>query len=57
MIPQTYQNDPKKSNGLYTLRIDLYAAYMTLVFCAMIGYQALRSMVYLRSVLVNTLRR
>ncbi|MFS7934990.1 putative lupeol synthase [Helianthus anomalus] len=38
----------KKSNGLYTLRIDQYAAYITLVFCAMIGCQALKSMVYIR---------
>ncbi|MFS7951904.1 hypothetical protein Hanom_Chr07g00600701 [Helianthus anomalus] len=48
MIPQTYQNDPKKSNGLYTLCIDLYAAYITLVFCAMIADKAQKSMVYIR---------
>ncbi|MFS7945460.1 hypothetical protein Hanom_Chr06g00524551 [Helianthus anomalus] len=47
MIPQTYQNDPKKSNGLYTLRIDLYAEYITLVFCAMIADKALKSMVHI----------
>ncbi|MFS7948383.1 hypothetical protein Hanom_Chr06g00559351 [Helianthus anomalus] len=47
MMPQTYQNDPKKSNGLYTLRIELYATYITLVFCAMIANKALTSMVYI----------
>ncbi|MFS7890018.1 hypothetical protein Hanom_Chr00s000006g01613841 [Helianthus anomalus] len=47
---QTYQNDPKFSDGLYTLRRDLYTAYIIVVFCAMIDYQALRSMIYIRSV-------
>ncbi|MFS7946643.1 hypothetical protein Hanom_Chr06g00538791 [Helianthus anomalus] len=50
MISQTYQNDPKKSNGLYTLRIDQYPAYISLVFCAMIVDKALKSMVYIRLV-------